>query len=139
LQLRKKKKQNCGCYQYFETNDSEVIFCSKNCRSNSNRSRTHYAIFNRDNFRCAYCGSSPLIQENVLLSLDHVVPWVISKNDTASNIITSCMECNREKQTNIPNNVEEILEIIKERNFKYKINPNCIVNASVKARKYSSQ
>jgi hypothetical protein len=129
----------CSCFQNFDTNDSEEIFCSKRCRGGSRKTRTHYAIFNRDGFRCGYCGSSPLKQENVILSLDHVVPWVISRNDTASNIITSCMDCNCEKHTNIPNNVEEILEIVKERNIKYKINPNCIVNASTKDRKYSSQ
>lgn len=49
------------------------------------------AIFERDGWKCAYCGSG----EN--LSLDHVVPRARGGGDEPSNLRTACRSCNSSK------------------------------------------
>lgn len=55
-----------------------------------------WVIFSRDEFRCAYCGKSS-IEDGVRLVLDHIIPYVDSKDNTVYNLVTSCFECNMHK------------------------------------------
>ena len=59
---------------------------------------TKIAIFLRDNYTCAYCGKRCSDDE---ITIDHIIPS--SKGGTWSwtNLVTSCVECNRKKKDNI--------------------------------------
>jgi len=60
------------------------------------RSRTipltlRFVVLRRDDFRCTYCGRRP---PEVVLHLDHVVPFSAGGLTTAENLRTACHECN---------------------------------------------
>ena len=48
-------------------------------------------IFERDEFRCVYCGEQFLADE---LTLDHVQPRVRGGDRSEGNLVTACMACN---------------------------------------------
>ena len=52
------------------------------------------AIYARDGFRCAYCGSSHK------LNLDHLKPRSKGGNHRAKNLITACQRCNLRRGDN---------------------------------------
>ena len=54
------------------------------------------AIYQRDNYRCVYCGS----QNN--LTLDHVFPFSKGGQETLNNLVTCCRSCNSRKQDRTP-------------------------------------
>lgn len=56
-----------------------------------------FRIFNRDGFRCKYCGRRGS-DEAVQLEVDHVVPRSRGGLDEDSNLVTSCFDCNRGKR-----------------------------------------
>lgn len=128
-----------GCQSLFTPDYKNQIFCGKFCSNNSTKPKTYYHIFNRDGFRCNYCGLSPLHDPSIQLRIDHVVPFSRTRNDTAANVITSCERCNGEKGTVLPNNLEEILEVIRKRNIEFKINPYSVVHASGRRKFYADQ
>ena len=123
------------CHESFKGKEGEWC-CSDECKKNAYRPKLHYDIFNRDGFRCNYCGLSPLTHAGVELTLDHVRPWSRARDDRACNIITCCSTCNSEKGTTLIYNEEEVYREIAKRNMKYGIDPNTIVNASTKHRKF---
>jgi 5-methylcytosine-specific restriction endonuclease McrA len=49
-------------------------------------------VYKRDEYRCVYCGS-----EIGPLQLDHIRPYSKGGRDTASNLVTSCRNCNQSK------------------------------------------
>ena len=51
-------------------------------------------IFERDHWKCQYCGDSPVRAD---LNLDHVVPRAKGGKTTWNNIVTSCFKCNGKK------------------------------------------
>lgn len=53
-----------------------------------------FAILNRDNFTCQYCGKSA---PDVILEIDHKVPYSQTQDNSIENLITSCKDCNRGK------------------------------------------
>ena len=53
-------------------------------------------VFERDNFKCIYCGRSS-IEHGVTLHLDHVFPKYSGGLNTFYNVVTSCGRCNFEK------------------------------------------
>lgn len=53
--------------------------------------RTRFEIFKRDKFTCQYCGRTP---PAVVLHCDHIHPTSKGGDDEASNLLTSCMDCN---------------------------------------------
>jgi 5-methylcytosine-specific restriction endonuclease McrA len=56
--------------------------------------QTPDAIFQRDEFRCVYCGN-PFERDR--LTIDHVEPRMRGGDRSAGNLVTSCKECNRAK------------------------------------------
>jgi 5-methylcytosine-specific restriction endonuclease McrA len=48
-------------------------------------------IFERDEFRCVYCGEQFLAEE---LTLDHVQPRVRGGDRSEGNLVTACKACN---------------------------------------------
>ena len=51
-------------------------------------------IFERDEFRCVYCGGQFPADE---LSLDHVQPRVRGGDRSEGNLVTACRACNTRK------------------------------------------
>lgn len=56
--------------------------------------RERWAILKRDNFTCQYCGRKP---PAVTLEVDHIQSVADGGNNAPSNLITSCLDCNRGK------------------------------------------
>ena len=53
--------------------------------------RKRFSIFNRDGFRCQYCGrKSP----SVILHVDHRVSKHHGGTDDETNLVTACQDCN---------------------------------------------
>lgn len=57
------------------------------------------AIFERDGYRCAYCGN--VFQKNDL-NLDHVIPESRGGTTTWTNLVCSCKRCNTLKADRMP-------------------------------------
>ena len=56
-----------------------------------------FKILKRDNFRCQYCGrKAPKVE----LEVDHILPRSKGGLTLPSNLITSCIDCNRGKGKN---------------------------------------
>lgn len=58
------------------------------------RKERRRAIYERDQFRCVYCGKSLFDDEGVRLTLDHLVPKAIGGGNECSNLVTACHVCN---------------------------------------------
>jgi hypothetical protein len=56
--------------------------------------KTRFEVFKRDSFTCQYCGNSA---PSVLLEVDHIKPVSKSGDNDITNLITSCVDCNRGK------------------------------------------
>lgn len=56
-----------------------------------------FHIFQRDNFTCQYCGKTR--KEGAILEVDHIIPRCKGGKDNYSNLCTSCIECNSEKNS----------------------------------------
>jgi 5-methylcytosine-specific restriction endonuclease McrA len=90
--------------------------CSQACRSAHQKNRyeienkREFSIFNRDGFRCIYCGKSS-IEDNIKLNIDHLIPFSENNIHSIDNLITSCQKCNTSKYNKIL--TSEILERIK--------------------------
>lgn len=84
--------------------------------------RKAWLIFQRDDFRCIYCGKSS-VEDQVKLEAEHVVPRSAGGQDVAGNLVTSCRECNRSKfdQELEPEQVDRLLAIAAERNRKRRV------------------
>lgn len=53
-----------------------------------------FAVLERDEFRCQYCGAAP---KNGALEVDHIIPVSKGGETSAENLITSCEPCNKGK------------------------------------------
>jgi 5-methylcytosine-specific restriction endonuclease McrA len=51
-------------------------------------------VFERDDFRCVYCGNQFAAEE---LSVDHVEPRVRGGDQSNGNLVTACRGCNNRK------------------------------------------
>ena len=51
------------------------------------------------NNRCAYCGSTPIVDESLELTIDHVRPKSCGGEDKTSNCIPACQRCNQDKSS----------------------------------------
>lgn len=54
------------------------------------------AVFIRDNFTCKECGIT-----NTLFHAHHIVPFVLTKNNSLTNLITLCAKCHRLEEIRI--------------------------------------
>lgn len=52
-------------------------------------------IFNRDNCRCVYCGTS----DN--LTIDHLLPKTMNGTNSVINLVTCCSKCNTRKSNKL--------------------------------------
>lgn len=78
--------------------------------------KVRFDVFNRDGFKCQYCGRTP---PAVVLELDHIIPKSKGGPDNIDNYITACFDCNRgkgrHKLSSIPPSIDDNLELIKEK------------------------
>ncbi len=56
---------------------------------------TRLAIYLRDNHSCYWCGKNE--QDDIELSLDHLVPWIYFGADKHTNLVTCCRTCNSKR------------------------------------------
>jgi 5-methylcytosine-specific restriction endonuclease McrA len=84
--------------------------------------RGRFVIFNRDGFRCAYCGHSSF-GNGAELHCDHIVPRSRGGANTAANLITACTRCNLEKHRSTLFNTDELLAEVAERNLGAGLSP----------------
>ena len=84
--------------------------------------RKAWLIFQRDDFRCVYCGKSS-VEDKVKLEAEHVVPRSMGGEDTAGNLVTACRECNRSKfdQELEQDQIDRLLAVAHERNRKRRV------------------
>lgn len=55
---------------------------------------TRFNVFLRDRFGCQYCGAGYPPEE---LTFDHIVPRSRGGRTTWENVVTACIDCNRDK------------------------------------------
>ena len=56
--------------------------------------RLRFRILNRDEFKCRYCGNSPMKDNACILHIDHVRPVSDCGTNAETNLITACALCN---------------------------------------------
>lgn len=56
--------------------------------------RLRFLVMKRDNFKCCMCGASPAKNPEVVLHMDHIVPWSKGGETTMENLQTLCSDCN---------------------------------------------
>jgi hypothetical protein len=90
------------CRKVFEKRYFNERYCSKKCHEEHvlvkkenmvNVEKARYKIFERDEFRCVYCGKSS-IEDNISLCIDHVEPYSVKMNSNVYNLVTACYQCN---------------------------------------------
>ena len=59
--------------------------------------RLRFIVMRRDSFKCQNCGKSPATHANVLLEIDHIIPWSKGGQTLFDNLRTLCQDCNRGK------------------------------------------
>lgn len=64
-------------------------------RKRGNEDTHYFRIFERDGFRCQYCGRTP--RDGVRLQIDHITPRCLGGDNEDDNLITACAECNGAK------------------------------------------
>ena len=97
--------------KYFRIHNQRVNFSRKN-------------VFIRDDYTCQYCNAKKDIRE---LTYDHVIPksvWSSSNGSPTNwtNIVTSCVTCNRKKSNRTPKQANmqlKQLPVIPDKSLKY--------------------
>jgi len=59
------------------------------------RKEKRRAIYLRDGLRCTYCGKG--IEDEIQLTLDHVLPQELGGSNSEKNLVTACKCCNSAK------------------------------------------
>lgn len=98
--------------QIDDSNDSEnseeveEIITSEEIQVKSNRKiqlkrtprninlKLRFKVLLRDNFKCCYCGASPAKDPNIILHIDHILPWSKGGETFIENLQTACSTCN---------------------------------------------
>jgi predicted nucleic acid-binding Zn ribbon protein len=117
------------CGKEFRALQPHQIYCSEECRRltvYTKEKRGVYIIFERDNFRCFYCGRSSY-KHNIELHCDHVYPKSCGGSYAASNLVTACEDCNRTKGSSIIQNIDDVYKEIKKRNKLHGISQNQVI------------
>lgn len=78
--------------------------------------KVRFDVFKRDDFTCAYCGSTP---PSVVLQVDHIHPVSQGGTNSINNLITSCQPCNIGKGATslnmVPASLKEKAAIVAEK------------------------
>jgi 5-methylcytosine-specific restriction endonuclease McrA len=84
----------------------------KNNGSKWIRPEKRRAIYERDDFRCVYCGKG--IEDEIMLTLDHVIPSELGGSNDHWNLITACISCNSSKKDL---SLSQFLSYLKQKNI----------------------
>lgn len=120
------------CNNKFEERKAGHIYCSEECRlwayKEERYARGTYLIFERDAFRCFYCGKVSY-EDCVNLHADHIIPRKLGGADTADNLVTSCEGCNKTKQASNLNQelTIAIMDQVEKRNERSHINGKMLI------------
>lgn len=68
-------------------------------RKESGYTKIRWIVFQRDNFKCVYCGRSA--KDGAVLHVDHIHPQSLGGTDEMENLATSCRECNLGKSDSL--------------------------------------
>lgn len=83
--------------------------------------KLRFDVFKRDDFTCAYCGSTP---PKVILQVDHIHPVSQGGSNDIDNLITSCQPCNIGKGAtsldSIPQSLADKAKMIAEQELQIK-------------------
>lgn len=56
--------------------------------------RLRFMVMKRDDFKCCLCGKSPATNPDIILHIDHILPWSKGGETTIDNLQTLCSDCN---------------------------------------------
>lgn len=56
--------------------------------------KLRFKVLLRDNFKCCYCGASPAKNPNIILHVDHILPWSKGGETVLENLQAACSTCN---------------------------------------------
>ena len=56
--------------------------------------KLRFKVLLRDNFKCCYCGASPAKDPNIILHVDHILPWSKGGETVIENLQAACSTCN---------------------------------------------
>lgn len=74
------------------TSKSQKIVTHKTKRSISWRLR--FIVMKKDGFKCKMCGRSPATNPEIVLHVDHIIPWTKFGETVPDNLQTLCSKCN---------------------------------------------
>lgn len=126
------RHKSCGmCEVVFEAYPT-AKYCSDKCKQDAVDARDNgnkWVIFNRDGCRCVYCGITASESE---LRPDHIIPVVKGGFDTASNLVTSCAECNGGKHAKdlSEQTMQYVVDLVDKRNKDQGIPPKKVITGS---------
>lgn len=94
-------------YEESKTNEPQLVKINKSQKPNNSikkvklkrttrniNLRLRFMILQRDNFTCTKCGRSPAKDQNIILHIDHIIPWSKDGESVYENLETLCKECN---------------------------------------------
>lgn len=61
--------------------------------------RTRFEVLKRDNHACRYCGQTA---PEVRITVDHVIPVALGGDDSPTNLVAACFDCNLGKASTAP-------------------------------------
>lgn len=88
-----------------------LLFLAKSMREWIKQS-VRFDIFNRDWFKCRYCGKSP--EQGAKLQVDHVIPVAEWWGNEVENLVTACRECNIGKSKKLITSKMKNRDLVKE-------------------------
>lgn len=107
LRLCKKFGLRPGYYRIDDTGDIHFLNRDDDFRNNGFAVKTELArkrpsmphakrfrILRRDGFRCQMCGANPEMDKDVLLHIDHKMPFAAGGTEDDDNLWTLCESCN---------------------------------------------
>lgn len=106
------------CNKIFKTNVKNTMLCSKECSEKVNINKfVLFNVFERDNFRCAYCGKTSY-EDGVKLIVEHIFPRSKGGTNDNHNVITACNDCNSRKKDKVMdwNIILTLWQVVDERN-----------------------
>ena len=117
-------EKECGyCHEKFNANGLRK-YCSGKCAKKAHNLKrkasdivTFMTLFERDGFKCIYCGSSSIL-DGVKLSGDHIIPVSKGGLHSVDNIVTCCSTCNSAKNNKLLSEaiIQELLGVVAKRN-----------------------
>lgn len=90
------------CGKTYDKKNEGHKYCSKECQQlafaekNEPLTRSRFWIFERNDFKCIYCGKSS-IEDGAKLIVEHIFPRCAGGQNTFYNVATACDQCNTEK------------------------------------------